>query len=172
MRFKELGITLLTIFLFFACFVATNAQTKRKSKPVKKTKTLITQKQVLIPHTSELQSLLKASIADFANAIRQEDFTVLHTKASKDFQASHSASQVKNTFQFYIDKKDLVLPSLDAVSKTTASFSVIPYIRTEKGYKILVLTGEFPTEPYTINFENEYELENGVWKLLKIRIAM
>lgn len=129
-------------------------------------------KTVPLPSNAVIQSLLKASLADFTGSVRAEDFTVLRDNASEDFKATFTVEQLKTIFQTFIDKKDLILPSLGNVSRTTAAFSTAPYIRTENGYKILVLKGAFPTKPYEVKFENEYELEDGNWKLLAIRVSL
>ena len=125
-----------------------------------------------VPSNAAIQSLLKASLLDFENSIRAEDFTILRDNSSEDFKATFTVEQLKSIFQTFLDKKDLILPSLSGVSRTTATFSPAPYVRTEKGYQILVLNGAFPTRPYKVLFENEYELENGKWKLLKIRVRL
>jgi hypothetical protein len=169
MKFKKSVAAVLAVFLFFIFIVAGNAQTKGRSP---KSKSTIAPKQASVPTNAVIQSLLKASLADFTDGIKKEDFTALHANASKDFQATFTVPQLATTFQVFIDKRDSVLPSLNNVSRRTAKFAPAPFIRTEKGYKILVLSGEFPSQPYPVKFENEYEWENGAWKLLIIKVKM
>lgn len=125
-----------------------------------------------VPPDSELQSMVKETTADFANAIDTEDFSKLHAKASSDFQSSYTVAQMKDAFESIIDKKDLALPSLKNAGSVNASFSPAPSIRNEKGLNILVLTGEFPTKPYAVKFEYEYVWRDGGWKLLKLKVNM
>lgn len=124
------------------------------------------------PPDSEVESLVKETMTDFADAIEKEDFSDFRTTTSKDFQVSYTAAQLKASFQTFVDKKDQVLPSLNAVDESSVSFTDGPRIRTEKGYKILVANGIFSTRPYPVQFETEYELEKGAWKILKIKVKM
>lgn len=123
-----------------------------------------------VPPDAEIQSMVKETMADFTNAIANEDFSKLHSKASSDFQSSYTVTQMKDAFGSIIDKKDLALPSLKSAGSVTAAFSPAPSIRNEKGLNILVLTGEFPTKPYAVKFEYEYVWRDGGWKLLKLKV--
>ena len=125
-----------------------------------------------VPPDSEIQSMIKETMSDFANAVDTEDFSKLHSKASSDFQSSYTPSQMKDAFGSIIDKKDLALPSLKNAGSVTATFSPAPSIRNEKGLNILVLTGDFPAKPYPVKFEFEYVWRDGGWKLLKLKVNM
>jgi hypothetical protein len=125
-----------------------------------------------VPPDNELQSLVKETTADFANAIDTEDFSKLHSKASTDFQSTYTVDQTKTAFESFIDKKDVVLPSLKNSAGTTATFSTPPSIRSEKGLNILVTKGEFPSKPFPVKFEYEYVWRDGGWKMLKLVINM
>lgn len=124
------------------------------------------------PSDSETQALIKETMSDFADAVEEGDFSGFRSTTSKDFQVTYTTSQLNNTFKVFIDKKSQVLPSLRDVQNSTANFTEGPRIRTEKGYKILVANGQFSSDPYPVKFETEYELENGDWKILKIRVQM
>lgn len=119
-----------------------------------------------IPPKSELQSMLKETADDFTNAIQTEDFSTFYSKASKDFQSTFTEEQVKDGFKSYIEKKKMILPSLQKIQTTDAEFTTEPYLRTEQGQSILVLDGNFPTKPHNIKFDAEYILRDGEWKLL------
>lgn len=161
----------LGLFLCLIFAVDGNAQSQRKS-PAPGGKSTAPPKTVSVPSNAVLQSLVKATIADFANSVQAEDFTLLRDNSSADFKATFTVEQLKEIFWTFIEKKDLVLPGLLNANRSTAAFAPAPYIRTEKGYKILVLNGAFPTRPYRVLFENEYELENGQWKLLAVKVKM
>ncbi len=125
-----------------------------------------------LPSDSEVESLVKKTLEDFADGVEQEDFTNFHQNSSKDFQVSLTPSQIKTSFGSFITQKDKVLPILNSVGESSVKFSSPPRIRTEKGYKILIADGEFPTSPNTTKFETEYELEKGDWKILKFKIRL
>ena len=125
-----------------------------------------------VPPDAELQSLMKDTMSDFANAVDTGDFEKLHSKASTDFQSGYTTQQMKSAFQQIIDQKDLALPSLKNAASLNATFSPAPSIRSEKGLNILVTSGEFPSKPYPVKFDNEYVWRDGGWKLLKLKINL
>jgi hypothetical protein len=125
-----------------------------------------------MPSKSEIQSMLKETAADFASAVESEDFSTFYSKASKDFQSTFTEDQVKDGFKSYIEKKKLILPSLQKMQTTDADFTTDPYLRTEQGQSILVLNGNYPTKPHNIKFDAEYILRDGEWKLLVWKLTI
>lgn len=125
-----------------------------------------------IPSDSALQSMVKETTADFAQAIDTNDFSELYEKSSTDFKNTYTEDQMKNVFKTFVDKKRLILPSLNKAGDTTAEFSPAPRIRQEQNLDILVLNGKFPTKPLNVKFEYEYVKRAGEWKLLKLIVNM
>ena len=125
-----------------------------------------------VPSESELQSMVKETTADFAQAIDTGDFSEIYSKASTDFQNTYTEDQMKDVFKPFLQKKSTVLPSLNRASSVDADFSPAPSIRTEQGLSILVLNGTFPTKPLNVKFEYEYVLRGGEWKMLKLVVKM
>ncbi|MCU1289918.1 MAG: hypothetical protein JWN60_2147 [Acidobacteria bacterium] len=125
-----------------------------------------------LPANSELQALVKETTEDFAEAVENDDFSELYSKASSDFQSQYTEAEIKNVFKTFTEKKDVVSPILNKTSQVDAEFSPAPSLRTEKGLKILVTDGSFPTKPYEVKFEYEYIWRDGAWKLLKILVKM
>lgn len=124
------------------------------------------------PTEAEAQTLLKATMADFAKAIETGDFKSFREGASKEFQSQFSDEQVKTTFKTFTDKKDVVAPILREASTMNPTFSPAISVREEKGYHILVANGTFATEDVPTKFQNEYVYQDGKWKLLKIQINL
>ena len=125
-----------------------------------------------IPADSTLQSMVKETTADFAQAIDTNDFSDIYEKSSTDFKNTYTEDQMKNVFKTFVEKKRLILPSLNKVADSTADFSPAPRIRQEQNLDILVLNGKFPTKPLNVKFEYEYVKRNGEWKLLKLIVNM
>ena len=125
-----------------------------------------------LPTASKTQAMLRATLLDFADAVESENFSDFRSKSSEDFQVTFTPEQLSTIFRGFIDKKETVLPVLRNVRGKRARFTRGPLIRTEKGYKILVVEGYFPTLPYKTNFEMEYEWTQGTWKILKIQVKM
>ena len=125
-----------------------------------------------IPSNSTLQSMVKETTEDFAQAIDSNDFSDLYAKSSTDFQSTYTEDQMKDVFKSFVEKKRLILPSLNKADDSTADFSPEPRIRQEQGLDILVLHGKFPTKPLNVKFEYEYVKRAGQWKLLKLIVNM
>jgi len=124
------------------------------------------------PSDSEVESLVKDTMSDFADGVEDEDFSTFRRNSSGDFQATYTATQLKGTFSTFINQKGKLLPSLRDVQDESASFTSPPSVRTEKGFKVLTADGQFPSSPNTAKFETEYEWEKGEWKLLKFNIRL
>lgn len=125
-----------------------------------------------LPSNSAVETLVKDTTAQFANAVSSGDFSQLYNDASSDFQSTYTVDQVKTAFKSYSDKKSFVVPILKKVSAASATFSPSPSIRTEKGLSILVASGSFPTKPVKARFDYEYVYRGGKWKLLKLVINL
>lgn len=167
----------LFIFVGLACKIGNRKTSEEENTVVKtvdspKTSTDSDSQDSDTPPKSEVDSLVKDTMAEFADAVDKGDFSDFHANTSKDFQATYKPAELNKTFRVFIDKKNQVLPSMNGISETTAVFTDSPRVRTEKGYKVLVANGYFPTSPNKVQFESEYELEKGDWKILKIRVKL
>ncbi len=121
-----------------------------------------------VPSDSVVEGLVKDSTEQFAEAIQSEKFDDLRSNASTDFQNTYSADEMRDAFKSYISKKSLVVPILRRAKDADADFTTPPSIRTEKGLKVLMANGKFPTKPYAVRFDYEYVMRGGEWKLLKL----
>ncbi len=121
-----------------------------------------------VPSNSVVEGLVKDTISQFADAVDSGNFADLHSNASSDFQATYTVDQMATAFKSYTDKKRVVVPILEKADDMSAKFKNDPSIRTEKGLKILVAEGEFPTKPFKTRFDFEYVNRGGEWKLLKL----
>ena len=121
-----------------------------------------------VPSDSVVEGLVKDSTEQFAEAIQSEKFDDFRSNASTDFQNTYSADEMRDAFKSYINKKSLVVPILRKAKDADADFTTPPSIRTEKGLKVLMANGKFPTKPYAVRFDYEYVMRGGEWKLLKL----
>jgi len=124
------------------------------------------------PTEAEAQTIVKATMADFARAIETGDFKSFRESSSKEFQSQFSDEQMKTTFKTFTDKKDVVAPILREASTMNPKFSPAHSVREEKGYHILVTNGTFDTDTVPTKFQNEYVYQDGKWKLLKILVNL
>jgi hypothetical protein len=124
------------------------------------------------PTNSEVDSLVKQTMADFTDAVEREDFTDFHSNGAEAFQSAYTPEQVKTAFQIFIDKKNTFLPSLNSVDETTANFSSPPRVSSQNNVELLTAEGFFPTRPAKVQFTAEYIKEGGSWKMLKFRVRL
>ena len=121
-----------------------------------------------MPDDRLLKALVKATTAEFANAISTEDFTTLHKNASVDFQKTYTPEQAKEIFADEIKNKRVLLPVLAKLVSIDPEFTEKPYIRREQNTPILVVKGKYDTKLRPLEFEYEYVKRSGSFKLLKL----
>jgi len=124
-----------------------------------------------MPSSTELNDMVKTTILDFNSAIQQEDFTDFRNNVSKDFKNQFTADKMKQAFDQFVKNKDEAGPIFSSVSTKTPNYSPAPNITKEKGHKLLNLKGTYDTSD-TTKFDLQYVLEDGDWKLLKIRVEV
>lgn len=124
------------------------------------------------PTESDAQSLVKATLSDFADAVDKGDFTAFKANASKEFQTQFSDEQLKTSFKDFITNKAVVVPLLRDAAKKNATFSPAPSVREEKGYSIYVTNGTIDVDDQKVKVTNEYVYQDSKWKLLKVGIVL
>jgi hypothetical protein len=117
-------------------------------------------------------ALVKATTAEFAQAVSTGDFSNVHANASIDFQKAIPIERLEREFKPFVDQKKRYLPSLAKLSSTEPEYSPEPSLRSEQGLDILVVKGKFPTSPLDVEFDYEYVKRGGTWKLLKLVVKM
>jgi hypothetical protein len=122
-----------------------------------------------MPKDDAVQSLVKATLSDFADAVDKGDFSGFRAKSSQDFQSQFSDEQMKTAFKAFIDAKAQTVPVLRSAAGMNANFSAAPSIREEKGNYILVTAGTMNTTPAKTRFNFEYVWRDGAWKLLVVK---
>lgn len=117
-----------------------------------------------VPSDEQLQDMVKETLLDFNDSVRQEDFTEFHSKICKPWQKQTTPASLKTTFQSFITN-NISIASIDPLE---ATFTDTPDVGRELGYKTLKLKGEYPTSPNVTKFELNYIPEGKDWKLSKI----
>ncbi len=125
-----------------------------------------------LPGERLTNALVKATTAEFAQAVSTGDFSKVHANASIDFQKSIAIERLEREFKPFVDQKKRYLPSLAKLSSTEPEYSPEPSLRSEQGLDILVVKGKFPTSPLDVEFDYEYVKRGGTWKLLKLVVKM
>lgn len=117
------------------------------------------------PPVDQLQYLVRETMLDFNDAIAGEDFSDFHAKICKPWQKQVTPDGMKDMFRQFIDGK----ASFGEIRDMDASFS-LQKVKKDSQYKILEVTGEYPTTPNATTFELNYLAEGKDWRLSKIRV--
>ncbi|HMO80443.1 MAG TPA: hypothetical protein PKD24_06600 [Pyrinomonadaceae bacterium] len=117
-----------------------------------------------MPDDDELQSMIKATLLEFNDAIQSEDFTEFYSNICEPWKKQTSPEKLKASFQKFIDS-NITIASIDPL---TAEFSPQPSVGRELGYRTLKINGRYSTSPMLTKFELNYIPEGKEWKLSKI----
>lgn len=119
-----------------------------------------------MPSDPELQDMVKKTLLDFDKAVDEADFTDFYDNISKAWKKQTSPSELKTSFQGFIDKKI----SISKISSMEADFSPDPVVEKEIGYKTLKLQGRYDTSPNSTKFLLHYIPDGKDWKLSRIEV--
>ncbi len=122
------------------------------------------------PTNEELQKIVKATMADFTEALEKDDFEGLRRKTSKSFQQQYSVEQIQKSFSVFTAKKNLSIPLFQETQRTNAEFSSQPQMREADKNYFLETKGKFPSSRQILNFHFEFIREDGKWKLNKFQV--
>ncbi len=119
-----------------------------------------------IPEGDELQEITQKTLVEFNDAVQADDFTDFFQTVSKLWQRQSSPAKLKSTFQPFIDKK----VDIGEVRTMGAEFTSRPRVDDSKGFKELILEGQYETLPTPTKFELKYTPEGKNWKLTGIMV--
>ena len=119
-----------------------------------------------IPEGDERQELVQTTLVQFNDAVQADDFTDFFPTISKLWQRESSPAKLKETFQLFIDRKI----DIGEVRTMEANFTTKPRIDESKGFKELILEGNYDTSPNPTRFKLKYTPEGKNWKLTGISV--
>jgi hypothetical protein len=116
------------------------------------------------------KATVKATTAEFANAISTEDFSGLYNETATEFRSQYTEDQLKNEFRDFIKQKRNLLPILAKAVSIDPEFTDGPSTRSEGSQTVLSASGKYATKPMPVTFKYEYLKREGKWWLLRIEI--
>jgi len=116
------------------------------------------------------RATVKATTAQFANAISTEDFSSLYNDCATEFKTQYSEDQLKNEFGDFIRQKKNLLPILAKAVSMDPEYTDGPSTREESGGTLLTASGKYPTKPLPVTFKYEYVKRGGKWWLLRLEV--
>jgi hypothetical protein len=118
-----------------------------------------------VPPAAELERMAAEALLAFNRAVQAGDFTAFYGTLSELWKKQTTPEKLRATFREFIDKKIDIAPIRDL----TPRFAPPPAVN-EQG--VLVVTGQYPTEPSRVRFELEYVREGGGWALMGITVRV
>ncbi|HWV54015.1 MAG TPA: hypothetical protein VNZ93_15660 [Pseudorhodoplanes sp.] len=107
--------------------------------------------------------LIKTTLLTFNDANVTQNYTVLHSKLSKQFRDQFSPERLKEVFKPFVDKKidiDLIAAKTPIPAK--------PASVDDRG--VLSISGHFDTKPSHVFYDLGYVMSDGEWKPIKINV--
>jgi opacity protein-like surface antigen len=116
-----------------------------------------------VPDAAQQEVLVKVSLLTFNDANVTGNYSVLNAKLSKPFRDQFPAEKLKEGYKVFVEKHidfDLIAAK--------------PPVATEPA-KInddgrLTLKGYFDTKPSRVNYDLDFIMSEGEWKLIKLNV--
>ena len=115
------------------------------------------------PEPVQQEILIKTTLLTFNDANVTQNYTVLHSKLSKQFRDQFSPERLKEVFKPFVEQKidiDLIAAKAPIAAK--------PAEVDERG--VLSLNGYFDTKPSHVFYDLGYVMSDGEWKPIKINV--
>jgi len=125
----------------------------------------LAQAQNKVPSERALEALVKTTLLTFNDANVTGNYTVLHAKLSKPFRDKFSAERLKEVFKVFHEKRidfDLIAAKQPIASK--------PATVNDSG--VLMLHGHFDATHSSVNYELDFIMSDGEWKLIRINVQL
>jgi hypothetical protein len=116
-----------------------------------------------VPNAFTQEVVIKATLLSFNDANVTGNYTVFHAKVAKAFRDQHGPDKFATAFKVFHEKRidfDII------AAKTPVSTSEAKI--DDRG--VLNLRGYFPTEPSRVNYDLDFVMSDGEWKLLRIDV--
>ncbi|MCB1444089.1 MAG: hypothetical protein KDJ72_13820 [Methyloceanibacter sp.] len=123
------------------------------------------QQQVSMPDAQKIVLLVRNSLLTLNDALQTGNYTVLRDQGAPEFREANSAARLAEIFSALAAKN----VDLSAVAVISPKLSEAPGL--DKANGMLHLKGQFPGEPFPINFELLYQAVNGRWRLFGISVS-
>lgn len=116
------------------------------------------------------KATIKATTAQFANAISTEDFSTLYNETATEFRSRYSQDELKSEFKDFIRQKRQLLPILAKTVSMEPEYTDGPTTRSEGTETVMSVSGKYATSPLPVTFKYEYVKRQSKWWLLRLEV--
>jgi len=119
------------------------------------------------PSDADLQRLVKTTMLDFSQAVKDEDFSAFYEHISKFWKKQIKSEKFDEVF------KPFMLARWDGtkIRNMQADITSGPTVTASRLTKRLEVKGTYDTSPRPSKFDLAYIEEDGLWKLYKINVS-
>jgi len=116
-----------------------------------------------IPSDRDQDVLIRSTLATFNDANMSNNYAVMWSKASRQFQADVTPEKLQTAFAAFRDKQIFFdeIVTADRVSSEKAKFDEVG---------ALVLAGTFKADEGLVKYRLRFVLNNKIWKLIGINV--
>lgn len=116
-----------------------------------------------LPAEAELRRMVTETLLDFNQAIQARDFTTFYGKLSDLWKKETTAEKLRTVFHEFVDQK----VDIGGIKNSNPQFAPPPVVNDKR---VLVVEGQYPTEPSRVRFKLQYIRESAAWKLTAISV--
>jgi len=117
------------------------------------------------PNTHMQEMLIKVSLLTFNDANLTNNYSVFHARLSKPFRDKYSPAQIAEGFKIFRDQ-NLDLDFIAAMQPVPLEDAKVD----DNG--VLAIKGYFNTEPNRVNYDLQFIMSDGEWKLFHIGVKL
>jgi hypothetical protein len=118
-----------------------------------------------MPPEADVRKLVRENLLSFNEAIASKSFDAFYDSVSTKWQDQLTKGQLQRAFQPFIDKKI----DISGVGHVEPKLEPPPEINSEG---LLVVCGQYPTQPYRVVFAMRFYYELPEWKLFGLDVNM
>jgi hypothetical protein len=115
------------------------------------------------PDPDMQEVMIKTTLLTFNDANVTQNYSVLHSKLSKQFREQFPPERLKEVFKPFVDQK-IDIDIIAAKAPIPAKAAEVD----ERG--VLSLTGHFDIKPSHVFYDLGYVMSDGEWKPIKINV--
>jgi hypothetical protein len=118
-----------------------------------------------VPNERTLETLVKANLVSFNDAVVTGNFAVLHARLAKPLRDKYSPEELAKIFKQFAEQK----AEFYVITSYKPTYDPPPAI---DGEGKLQVKGLFPTEPSKVGFDLTFIPSDGGWRLIGINVTM